>query len=377
MNGGATGSTSFIYIPAIILVIIIAKRKQQNLLFSIFLLNITILYFLEYYYGKKIIHKYDSPKNHYNDMAFVFYFVLILTFFLVRFFKRMFEDERNIVNRQKKIIEQQNKEHISSLVYASDLQKKIISNENQLKFLFEDYFVLFKPKDIVSGDFYWIKEKEEYGVIVVADCTGHGVPAALLSILGISLLEDVMEQLNGNWTASEFLEKLRVKFKFHLQKNNVSNEEKRDGIDLGVCVINYKESTFQFSGANRSLIMIRNNQTVKPTGLLEEETTNSHALYSYTATKNSVGFNYVELPFINHTIEYYPNDIFYVFSDGYSDQFDDSNKKKFKVKQLKKELLKIQDLPMYEQKEYLDELHKKWKGETEQTDDILIVGMKI
>jgi serine phosphatase RsbU (regulator of sigma subunit) len=123
--------------------------------------------------------------------------------------------------------------------------------------------------------------------------------------------------------------------------------------------------------------MIRNNQTVKPTGLLEEETTNTHALYSYTATKNSVGFNYVELPFINHTIEYYPNDIFYVFSDGYSDQFDDSNKKKFKVKQLKKELLKIQDLPMYEQKEYLDELHKKWKGETEQTDDILIVGMKI
>lgn len=376
MNGGALGSVSFMYLCTVLILNFIAKPREQNGLFLVVLLNIAILYVLEYYYGDVLVKSYPSRSSYYFDMVFVFIIVLFCVFFSTRYIKRSYDEGRNLVNQQKMIIEKQNKEHLESLTYASYLQKKIIPDENKLCMLFSDYFVLFKPKDIVSGDFYWIKEKGNYGIVVVADCTGHGVPAAFLSVIGISLLEEIVNQESEELDAAAILEKLRNKFISYLQNNN-SGEESHDGIDLGICVVNYEESTFQFSSANRPLIIVRGNQYPEAPGYSDKEVKGDYTLYSYKATKNIIGLNYRQSSFTNIDIEAFSRDTFYLFSDGYGDQFDYMNKKKFKLSQLKRELLDVQDLSMSAQSEHLDDIHTKWKGHTGQTDDIVVIGLRM
>lgn len=376
MNSGAIGSTSFMYLFTVIILNIIAKPQQQNGLFFLVMLNILTLYVLEYFFGYRLIHHYPSVKDYYTDIIFVFMLILIGVFFTTRFIKRSYDEGRNLVNEQKMIIEKQNNEHLESLNYASYLQKKIMPDENKLCMLFSDYFVLFQPKDIVSGDFYWIKERGNYGIVVVADCTGHGVPAAFLSIIGISLLEEIVNQEGEELDAAAILEKLRNKFIAYLRNNN-SAEESKDGIDLGICVVNYQDSTFQFSSANRPLILVRGNQYPEATGYTEKEVNGDYTLYSYKATKNIIGLNYREFSFTNINIEAYSRDTFYLFSDGYADQFDYMNKKKFKMSQLRKTLLEIQDFSLSAQAEYLTDVHLKWKGHTFQTDDIVLIGLRM
>jgi hypothetical protein len=377
MNGGLIGSVPYIYLLSLIVLIITAKRHQHNKIFSLFIVNISILYILEYYFGEQLVHPYANRSSYYNDLIFVFILVLFCLFFLTRVFKRSYDNEREKVHNQAAIIEKQNKEHRSSLVYASYLQKKIISDKNKLHFLFTDHFVLFEPKDVVSGDFYWIKERGNYSIIAVADCTGHGVPAAFLSIMGISLLEEIIKEEAEELNAAALLEKLRIKFISYLKDDDSDKQQPHDGIDLGICVVNYQDCTFQFSGANRSLILLRPNQLPEANAYHEKEVAGNNTLYSYKATKNTIGFNYKEYPFVNHTIDFHLKDTFYLFSDGYADQFDSENKKKFKVSRLKKEIAAIQELPMQAQATYLANLHEKWKGGTEQTDDILIIGLRM
>ena len=234
--GGATGSTPYLYILSLFIIVVIAKPKQQSLIIVIYLLNLIVLYFLEYFYSDKLLHHYNS-QEYYSDMIFTFLLVLLASFFVMRFFKRMYDSERKRVKDQQKIIALQNQEHLSSLLYASNLQRTIIDNEDELKFLFSDSFVLFKPKHIVTGDFYWVKLKDEFGIVVVADCTGHGVPAALLSILGISILDELTEKIRELWTASKFLEKLKLKFLSHFNKVKEIEGRPMDSMDLGALLI--------------------------------------------------------------------------------------------------------------------------------------------
>ena len=376
MNGGAMGSTSFMYLFTIIILNTIAKPSQQNGIFLLVLFNIGLLYIVEYFWGYHLVQPYANVSAYYSDIIFVFILILFGVFFTTRFIKRSYDEGRNLVNQQKMIIEKQNKDHLESLTYASYLQKKIIPDENKLCMLFSDYFVLFQPKDIVSGDFYWIKERGNYGVVVVADCTGHGVPAAFLSVIGISLLEEIVNQEGEELNAAAILEKLRNKFISYLQNNN-SGEESHDGIDLGICVVNYQDSTFQFSSANRPLLLVRGNQYPEAEGYSEKESKDDYTLYSYKATKNIIGLNYRQSSFTNINIEAFSRDTFYLFSDGYGDQFDYMNKKKFKMSQLKKELLDVQDLSMSAQSEHLYDIHHKWKGHTGQTDDIVVIGLRM
>lgn len=377
MNGGVIGSVPYLYLLGIIVFSITARRENLTGIFCLFLLNLFLLYILEHFWGDILMHKYPDESSHYSDMIFVFLIVFLIIYFLTRFVKRLYDDERNTAQEQKKIIELQNKDLLSSMTYASYIQKKIISDENQMHSLFSDYFVLFKPKNIVSGDFYWIKEKGKHGIVAAADCTGHGVPAAFLSILGISLFEEIIKQEGEDLNPGSFLEKFRTKFIAHLQKNNFHSEQIRDGIDMAICIVNYEDNTFQYAGANRPMIMVRHNRHPVPDGYSDYETEGDYTLYSYKATKNTIGFNYKEIPFINHVINFYSDDTFYVFSDGYADQFNFLDKKKFTLGKFKKELLKLQELPLPAQEEYLMNLHKKWKGETNQTDDMLVIGMRL
>ena len=172
MNGGVIGSVPYLYLLGIIVFSITARRENLTGIFCLFLLNLFLLYILEHFWGDILMHKYPDESSHYSDMIFVFLIVFLIIYFLTRFVKRLYDDERNTAQEQKKIIELQNKDLLSSMTNASYIQKKIISDENQMHSLFSDYFVLFKPKNIVSGDFYWIKEKGKHGIVAAADCTG-------------------------------------------------------------------------------------------------------------------------------------------------------------------------------------------------------------
>lgn len=377
MNEGSIGSGSYLYILSLVLLMIIAEESQHSRIFGITLLNLGVLYFLEYQFGDTVVIPYPSASVHSMDMIFVFLLIFFCTFFATRFLKRSYDSERKTVLQQKEVIEEQNKEHYASLKYASTLQQRIISNESQLEILFNDYFVFSKPRDIVSGDYYWVKEIGHYGIVVVADCTGHGVPAAFLSMLGISILEEIIKDESDLTSAAGLLEKLRDQFVLQLEKNNLGGERSQDGMDLGLCIVNYQEYNLQYAGANRPLVMVRPDHRPEPFGYREKLPEGSYTSYSFKPTKNAIGYNYRELPFVNHNISFYPKDTFYLFSDGYGDQFDAEDKRKFKVSRLKKELLAIQDLPLKEQGEHLENAHNEWKGETVQTDDIIFLGMRL
>jgi len=278
-TAGIIGSTTFFYMLILIVLLNVAKRKEQSIIFLVIFLNIITLYIIEILWGKKIITQYASEEAHYADMMYSFVLALVGMFFLARFFKRSFDNKKQTVEKQKKIIEEYNNELLDSLRYASDLQKKIISNGAKLNSLFEDHFVLFKPKDIVSGDFFWVKEKGKYGIVVAADCTGHGVPGAFLSILGISLFEEIVTHESEELNAGLILDKVREKFIPYLRKEGNSEGQSLDGIDLGICVVDYEEYTIQYSGANRPMFMVRNNLLPELTNYSEEDKTETHTLY--------------------------------------------------------------------------------------------------
>ncbi len=375
MNNGAIGSIPYIFILSLIILVLIAKRNQQNNILYIFLITIICLYALEYFFGDVLVYEYPSKQIYYKDMIFVFNLVLVSTFFVARYVKRSYEYERNKVNFQKGIIEEQNSQIYSSLEYASMVQRNIISDENDLKNLFTDYFVLFKPKDIVSGDFLWVHEKEHHGIVVVADCTGHGVPAAFLSILGISLLKEIINQEGVVNNAAILLEKLRKKLIVHLYNNEPGNHI--EGIDMAVCIFNYPDYSLQFAGANRDLYLIRKKKLEIQTPFNAFQSDDKHCLYTFKATKNTIGFDYETLAFRKFELEFYTGDTFYLFTDGFPDQLDFNGKKKIGMSRFRNEILNMQAMPLAMQEDHLFKMNLEWKGEKQQTDDILVIGVRL
>jgi len=250
-------------------------------------------------------------------------------------------------------------DHLASLQYAMMIQKALLPDPEQLKGLFRDYFVLFLPRDIVSGDFYYVFSHNQFVCVAVGDCTGHGVPGALLSILGISFLNDIL-QLRNDPKANRILNLMREKLMKALHQTGEKAETK-DSIDVGLCILDSAAGKLQFSGANRPLVRIRN-------GILSE----------YKPDKMTIGLAPLrEHPFTNQAVDILPGDIFYLYTDGFSDQFGEVTDKKFKQKQLKKLIESIAGLSLIRQKEYLEETFYEWKGKSQQIDDVLIFGFQI
>lgn len=268
--------------------------------------------------------------------------------------------QKEEIEAQRDHIEVQNKHITDSIVYAQRIQQAALPDEKIINEVGIDHFILFKPRDIVSGDFYWMKRVGENIIIVAADCTGHGVPGAFVSMLGMSFLNDIIPNKRFNLKASEILEKLRVKVKSSLKQTGRDSESK-DGMDIALCVINQEEQVMQYAGAHNPLYYIRDGE-----------------LNVVKATRNPIGIFFKEFPFENHKIELKEGDQFYIFSDGYVDQFGGENRKKFSSKRLKKLILDIYDKDMETQKNTLNETIEDWKRYAgEQIDDILIVGFKV
>ncbi len=248
---------------------------------------------------------------------------------------------------------------MDSIRYAGLIQQALLPSSQLMKKILQDYFILFRPKAFVSGDFYLITRKNSQTYIVAADATGHGVPGALMSILGISFLNDVIKT-DSTGMASRILNKLREKVMEALNQTGDFNESK-DGMDLSLCIINQDKSCLQFSGANIPLYIIRDN-----------------ALMEIKPDKMPVGIHAVpEETFKNNSIEIRKNDRIYMFSDGYPDQFGGLKNKKFKYGPFKKLLIDIHQKKMYEQHIILQETIENWMGENEQIDDILVMGFII
>ena len=250
-------------------------------------------------------------------------------------------------------------DHVASLRYAGMIQHALMPDPEVLNEYVNDFFVLFLPRDIVSGDFYFAFCNRKKICIATADCTGHGVPGALVSILGISFLNEIL-QSGINLKANRILNLMREKVMKALHQTGTSAEAK-DSIDIGLCIIDCFTRKLEFSGANRPLIMTRN-------GVLTE----------FKPDKMTIGVAPLkETPFSMNSIDTMPGDSFYLFTDGFSDQFGEISDKKFKYKSFKLMIESIQGLQMAQQKERLEIAFNEWKGSAQQIDDVLVFGFQL
>ncbi|MBN1251390.1 MAG: SpoIIE family protein phosphatase [Bacteroidales bacterium] len=275
--------------------------------------------------------------------------------------KEKLQDQYKIILKQTSKVEEQNKKFLDSVYYALQIQNALLPNTHALDQMFSNNFIFYKPKDILSGDFYWartIKINEiEYKIAVVADCTGHGVPGALLSMLGILFLDEVIVN-NKIISPAKILDFMRYKIILTFQqKENFAKIS--DGIDMAICVFNEKENNLKFAGANRDLYLFRDDKLNRFKG-------DNMPLGKFIKTDK---FNEFEISLND-------DDLIYMMSDGYSDQFGGKNHLKYKVSNLRILLSEVAKMPIKIQKDALSLNFDNWKGNCEQIDDVLIMGIK-
>lgn len=268
--------------------------------------------------------------------------------------------ERTVeVFEQKAIIEEKNKDITDSIKYAKKIQLALMPDTNLLKKAFTESFVYYRPKDIVSGDFYWIETfGENVTVFAAADCTGHGVPGAFMSLICNDLMSQVIKDQNVT-TPAQALTILDERLRAMLNKS--SDHSSNDGMDIALCAYHPKQGVMQFAGAHRPLLLIRNGELIE-----------------YKPSKHSIG-GYISgnKIFEDNVIKVEKGDCIYILTDGYSDQFGGQNGKKFKFKKLQKLIQSIAHMSMNEQNDLLEEAFVSWRGKHEQVDDVCVIGVKI
>ena len=262
------------------------------------------------------------------------------------------------ITRYLNEIELKNKLITDSIRYAERIQVAILPDMEFMKKEMPEHFVLFKPKDIVSGDFYWVKKINNFLIIAAVDCTGHGVPGAFMSMLGTSFLNETVTKAKIE-KANEILERLRKMVKVSLKQTG-KDIEQRDGMDMALCILDLENKEMQYAGAYNPLYLIRDGELIE-----------------YKADRQPVAIHYVEKEFTNHVVKLQEGDTFYIFSDGFYDQPGGVKNKKFLSKNFKSLLLEINKKSMDQQKDLLDKTLKEWMKNMEQIDDILVMGIKV
>lgn len=267
--------------------------------------------------------------------------------------KLIIEEQKLQVDKAFDDLENKNTEILDSINYAKRIQNAILPSNVLVKEYLKESFIFYKPKDIVAGDFYWLEIKDNKTLFAAADCTGHGVPGAMVSVICNNGLNRSVRE-HGLTIPGEILDKTR---EIVLQEFDKSEDDVNDGMDISLCAL--EGNKLQFAGANNPLWIIRNGELIE-----------------YKADKQPIGKSDHPVPFRTHTIELLPNDTIYVFSDGYADQFGGENNRKFKSVAFKTLLLSIQQLSMSEQMKHIDKIFEEWKGNLDQVDDICIIGVR-
>lgn len=290
--------------------------------------------------------------------------------------------ERTIeITNQKTIIERKNKDITDSIDYAKTIQRAILPAMSVVKNSFPDSFIVFKPKDIVSGDFYWVTQKNDKKIIAACDCTGHGVPGALMSMIGNNLLDHIVNE-NGITAPDEILNQLHKEIRKTLKQEE--QNDIRDGMDIVILAFE-SETKLEYAAAQRPLWIVnssefgvRSSEFEKISSNNQQPIANNYQLTEIKGNKFSIGGlqSEKERLFTKHTLELQKGSAIYIFSDGYADQFSDTDKKLMSSR-FKELLLKIQSLPMNEQGTYLNQFIDEFRGKREQIDDILVIGIKV
>ena len=288
---------------------------------------------------------------------------LALVILIIRFREKQLQQKNRILEEKVKErtaeIEAQKEEITASILYACRIQRAMLPMEEHFKDAFSDYFILFKPRDIVSGDFYWIGEDDKAIFFTVSDCTGHGVPGAFMSTMGISTLNEIIAN-NRDLQANTVLNLLREKTMRALHQTGKEGEA-ADGMDIAFCVLNKNRRTLQFSGAFNPLFIFQGGE-----------------FKEYRADRMPIGIHYGDAKtFTNYVIPVTRGDTMYIFSDGFTDQFGGPDGTKYKMANFRNLLKQIYYRPMIEQRNILEAEFQKWRGSADQVDDITIIGVRI
>lgn len=344
-------------IPLMLFGMILFKTTRDRLL--VFFISLLFYFTLKYLLEVVPPHYIVSAESREKFTLIFYVMTLLLTFLLGFYFLGINSDYEKLIIAQNDSITAKNEEITASITYARRIQQAKLPHKQEIFDELPNSFVLFKPKDIVSGDFYFFYKNDKNILISAADCTGHGVPGALMSMVGSEQLNDAVIQTTDT---SEILKLINKGIKASLKQTN-SDESTRDGMDIALCSINKENSELQYSGANRPLWLIRK-------GKQEVE--------EIKATKKAIGgLTENDTDFESHKLKLEPGDTFYIFSDGYADQFSGKSSKKLMTKRFKEILLEIQSKTMQEQEEHLDKFIEEWKSGAEQIDDILVIGVRM
>ncbi len=262
------------------------------------------------------------------------------------------------LQEQHTVIEEKNSEILASINYAKRLQGAILPSEKTRKNCLSDSFLIYQPKDIVAGDFYWIEKAGDNVLFAAADCTGHGVPGALVSVVCNNALNRSLKEF-GILAPGKILDKTR---ELVIETFGNSEKEVKDGMDISLCSLNLKSLELKWAGANNSLWLIR---------------AGAGELTEIKGDKQPIGKYAEEKPFTTHVMQLSAGDILYLFTDGYADQFGGPMGKKFKYKQMKDLVTDISGSGMNDQRDKIISVFSDWRGNLEQVDDVCIIGVRV
>ena len=281
--------------------------------------------------------------------------------------KKKIEEQRDIAYKHRKEI-------LDSISYAQKIQQAVLPSSQLADDILLEHFIFYRPRDIVSGDFYWMKKLNNFVAVVAADCTGHGVPGAFMSMLGSSFLNEIVTRRSLD-SAAQILNRLRAKVKKSLHQEGKEGEQK-DGMDIALLIIDNETLELQYAGAYNPLYIIRPKAGVN---VVDEnlDVDSRFELIHLKADRQPIGIHLAEKEFTNHKFQLENGDSLYSFSDGYVDQFGGETGEKFKTKRFKELLMSVQGKPMHEQKKVLEQAFVKWKRDLAQIDDVLVMGIKV
>lgn len=351
---GKTVANYVILIPVVLLATILFKTKAERIM--MFLITVA-LYLVQVKLFTVVEPIADISEENQSAFAIIFFILAMLFTFVTGFyFLGINKEYENIIVLQKENLEVKNKEITDSITYAKRIQTAILPPDSTIKKYLKDNFILYLPKDVVAGDFYWLEHMNGIVLFAAADCTGHGVPGAMVSVVCNNALNRSVRE-EGLTDPGKILDRTR---EIIIHEFGKSNEDVKDGMDISLCALSTKTLELKWAGANNPLWYVRNSE-----------------LLEIKPDKQPIGQYLSSNPFTTHTIKLQVDDVLYVATDGYQDQFGGEKGKKFKASHLKQLLVSLHSKPLEKQKEEIATSFTKWKGKNEQVDDVCIIGVKI
>ena len=306
----------------------------------------------------------DNPAINYGIVVFIIIALIYLAglqYWMLRRTRKHLAEMKSAYTEneiQRSELQLRNKDLTDSLTYARRIQAALLPAEHHIRKIFPDYFIFYRPKHIVSGDFYWFSERDDKYFIAAADCTGHGVPGALMSMIGLELIQKIINEMHVDDT-DQVLLTMNKELESAFFKEESGKALIRDGIEMGICIIDKKTKELEFSGAFLPVYIVRDDKLIEIKG-----------------DKKNVVQSFAMVSFNRSTFKLQEGDILYLFSDGYADQFGGPENKKFMYRRLRHLLLTISKYPFIDQERILDETIVSWMVGHDQIDDMMIMGLR-